>query len=157
MLTDSVSQDLGDNLSLSSMIHQLGCGLSGWGLESLKAPSLTPGAWARMIQRWGLPNGSTSTCDFLCGSASTEHGSLRIIRLLMWWLRSPSSSLPVSKMEIALLCMIWPQNTPSLPSRSIGWSNHKPRQIHKWGLSHYFLMGQWQGQIVEECIRQEIW
>ena len=51
MLTDSVSQELGDDLSL---LHDTSAGMWAQWLGTgiiLKAPSLTPGAWARMIQR----------------------------------------------------------------------------------------------------------
>lgn len=93
-----------------------------------------------------MRNANRSTSK--CGSASAQPGSLRAVRFLLWCFRSPRTSLPVSKRELALLFVIEPQNIALFPSCSIGESNHKPAQIQRRGVRLHLLKGQLQGQIL---------
>lgn len=102
--------------------------LMGWGLES-SGSLLLSHIWS-LGQRIGRLELSAGTLP--CGLASSQHGRLRVVTLLTWWLRVPKADIHLLKSGLCcLLQLLASETTQPFVLHSSARSILEADQIHK--------------------------
>lgn len=86
-----------------------------------------------------------------CGLASSRHGSLKEVGFLTWWLRAPSMSILMNKMEAALSFMLQSRKSLNITCMVVYWL--KQSGVHPDSKRRELDSSSWGGEGKARCRR----